>query len=134
MTQEHRRRDTTMQDLGLTDKSAVTGAAANAGCGCGSGGACACGGHGQAHGQAHGGHHATAPATAATQSFEVAGMTCEHCVASVTEELSALDGVETVAVDLKPGSSSTVVVGASRALSGAEVRAAVEDAGYTLAH
>jgi len=116
-----------MQDLGLTAKSAPT----SAGCGCGGGGACACGGHGASHGHAHGGHHASA---AATQSFEVAGMTCEHCVASVTEELSALDGVETVSVDLKPGAASTVLVGASRALSSAEVRAAVEDAGYSLAH
>ena len=122
-----------MQDLGLTAKS--TAATGGCGCGGGGGGACACGGHGEAHsqshGHAHGGHHAS---TAATQSFDVAGMTCEHCVASVTEELSALDGVESVAVDLKPGTASTVVVGASRALSSAEVRAAVEDAGYTLAH
>lgn len=114
----------TMQDLGLTDKSAT----ATSGCGCGGGGACACGGHGAHH--AHGDEHATG----AGQRFEVAGMTCEHCVASITEELSALDGVEAVSVDLKPGAASTVVVNASRALSGAEVRAAVEDAGYTLAH
>jgi copper chaperone CopZ len=108
-----------MHDLGLTDISAT-----DAGCACGGAG---CGGH--AHGAGHAGHHA-----AAGQRFEVAGMTCEHCVLSVTEELSALDGVEAVSVDLKPGEASTVVVSASRALSGAEVRAAVEDAGYTLAH
>jgi copper chaperone len=122
-----------MQDLGLTDKNA----AATSGCGCGGGGACACGGHGESHGhgQAHGAGHAHGAGIAKLgQRFEVAGMTCEHCVASVTEELSALDGVQAVAVDLKPGAASTVVVNASRALSGAEVRAAVEDAGYTLAH
>lgn len=114
-----------MQDLGLKDISASGG-----GCACGGAG---CGGHAEAHGEhdAHGGHH-TAAGTG--QRFEVAGMTCEHCVASITEELSALDGVEAVSVDLKPGAASTVVVDASRALSGAEIRAAVEDAGYTLAH
>ena len=109
-----------MIDLGLKDISASGG-----GCACGGAG---CGGH--AHGSAHGDHHGTASG----QSFEVAGMTCEHCVMSITEELSALDGVEAVSVDLHPGAASTVVVNASRALSGAEVRAAVEDAGYTLAH
>ncbi len=123
------------QDLGLTAKSAPSSASATSGCGCGGGGACACGGHGahHAHGDqhAHGDHHAAA---GTSQRFEVAGMTCEHCVASITEELSALDGVEAVSVDLKPGAASTVVVDASRALSGAEIRAAVEDAGYTLAH
>ncbi|RIX30812.1 heavy-metal-associated domain-containing protein [Amnibacterium setariae] len=113
-----------MQDLGITDVSA----AATSGCGCGG----ACGGHGGAHG--HGHAHGAAHATAADgQSFAVAGMTCEHCVASVTEELSALDGVDAVAVDLKPGALSTVVVSASRPLGGDEVRAAVEEAGYTLA-
>ena len=115
-----------MQDLGLKDISASSGG----GCACGGAG---CGGH--AHGAAHGDHHAAAHGgTVAGQSFEVAGMTCEHCVMSITEELSALDGVEAVSVDLHPGAASTVVVNASRALSGAEVRAAVEDAGYTLAH
>ena len=63
----------------------------------------------------------------------VAGMTCGHCSAAVTEELTALDGVEGVAVDLRPGALSTVVVTASRPLGGDEVRAAVEEAGYTLA-
>lgn len=112
-----------MQDLGLKDISASSG-----GCACGGAG---CGGHahGGEHGHAHGGQHAEGG-----QSFEVAGMTCEHCVASVTEELSALGGVEAVSVDLHPGAASTVVVNASRALSTEEIRAAVEDAGYTLAH
>jgi copper chaperone CopZ len=114
-----------MQELGLTDVSAT----AKSGCGCGGGGACACGGHSESHASSHGGHHAEA-----AQRFAVAGMTCSHCVSSVTEELSALDGVESVSVDLNPGAVSTVVVNASRALGSAEVRAAVEDAGYTLAH
>ena len=108
--------------LGITDVSAP----AAGGCGCGG----ACGGHG--HGHAHAEQHAAAPAGSG-QTFAVAGMTCSHCVSSVTEELTALDGVEGVAVDLRPGALSTVVVTASRPLGGDEVRAAVEEAGYTLA-
>lgn len=110
-----------MQEIGISDVSA------SAGCGCGG----ACGGHG-GHGHAHGGQHGQAHAGG--QAFGVAGMTCGHCVSSITEELSALDGVEAVSVDLQPGAVSTVVVTASRPLGGNEVRAAVEDAGYTLAH
>lgn len=112
--------------LGITDVSA----AATGGCGCGG----ACGGHGAAHGHgsAHGAAEPTTP-TDAGQRFAVAGMTCSHCVSSVTEELTALDGVQGVAVDLRPGALSTVVVTASRPLDGDEVRAAVEEAGYTLA-
>ena len=114
-----------MQDLGIKDISASGG-----GCACGGAG---CGGHAHgAHQDEHG--HSGASRIDGGQSFEVAGMTCEHCVMSVTEELSALDGVQAVSVDLHPGAASTVVVSASRALTGAEVRAAVEDAGYTLAH
>ena len=110
-----------MQDLGITDISASGG-----GCACGGAG---CGGHAHGGEHAHGAHHEEGG-----QSFQVAGMTCEHCVASVTEELSALGGVEAVSVDLHPGAASTVVVNASRALTAEEIRAAVEDAGYTLAH
>ena len=113
-----------MHELGITDVSAQS----DAGCGCGG----ACGGHGGARAHAHAHGAGQAPA-ADGQSFAVAGMTCEHCVASVTEELSALDGVAGVAVDLRPGALSTVVVSASRPLGGDEVRAAVEEAGYTLA-
>lgn len=35
--------------------------------------------------------------------YSVAGMTCEHCAASVTAELSELDGVTDVAVNLGSG-------------------------------
>jgi copper chaperone CopZ len=62
----------------------------------------------------------------------VSGMTCSHCVSSVTEELSALDGVEDVSVDLAPGGDSRVTVTSARPLADDEVRAAVEEAGYSL--
>ena len=122
-----------MQDLGITDVS-TTATAASGTCGCGGvAGACACGGHGQAHGHAHADEHGHAAAASSGQTYAVAGMTCGHCVSSVTEELSQLDGVESVTVDLHPDALSSVVVTASRSLGDDEVRAAVEEAGYTLA-
>lgn len=63
----------------------------------------------------------------------VSGMTCGHCVMSVTEELTELAGVESVDVDLVAGGVSPVVVTSSRELSADEVEAAVEEAGYTVA-
>lgn len=61
--------------------------------------------------------------------YTVSGMTCGHCVASVTEEVSALDGVTDVAVDLKTGA---VTVTSEKDLDVSAVRAAVEEAGYQL--
>jgi copper chaperone len=62
--------------------------------------------------------------------YTVTGMTCGHCVASVTEEISEIDGVTDVAVDLPTGA---VTVTSSTPLDSADVRAAVEEAGYQLA-
>ncbi|WP_410667614.1 heavy-metal-associated domain-containing protein [Amycolatopsis sp. cmx-4-68] len=65
-----------------------------------------------------------------TTTFTVTGMTCAHCVASVSEEVGAVDGVTGVDVDLPTGA---VTVTSSRAIDDAHVRAAIEEAGYTLA-
>ena len=62
--------------------------------------------------------------------YIVTGMTCAHCVASVTEEISEIDGVSDVAVDLPTGA---VTVTSDRPVDEAQVRAAVEEAGYDLA-
>lgn len=62
--------------------------------------------------------------------YTVTGMTCGHCVASVTEEISEIDGVTDVAVDLPTG---IVTVTTSAPVDRADVRAAVEEAGYQLA-
>jgi len=59
----------------------------------------------------------------------VSGMTCEHCVASVTEELEEVAGVGRVSVDLGTGALS---VTSDRPLDAAVVRTAVEEAGYQL--
>lgn len=67
------------------------------------------------------------------QNLLVNGMTCAHCVASVTEEISAIDGVEGVEVALNAGGASSVTVRSAAPIEPASIRTAVEEAGYTLA-
>lgn len=62
--------------------------------------------------------------------YDILGMTCGHCARAVTDELSALDGVTAVTVDVEAG---TAVVASTAALDRESVRLAVEEAGYTLA-
>ena len=62
-----------------------------------------------------------------TASYTVTGMTCGHCVASVTEEVSQIPGVTAVGVDLESGG---VTVTSEAPVDEAAVRAAVEEAGY----
>jgi len=64
-----------------------------------------------------------------TQSYTVTGMTCAHCVASVTEEVSAIAGVTAVDVDLASGA---LTVTADQPVADEAVRAAVDEAGYAL--
>jgi copper ion binding protein len=64
-----------------------------------------------------------------TRTYTVSGMTCQHCVASVTEEVGELAGVEHVEVVLKTGA---VTVTSNGPLEDADVQAAVEVAGYRL--
>jgi copper chaperone CopZ len=61
--------------------------------------------------------------------YAVTGMTCAHCVAAVTEEVSAVPGVEHVSVTLESG---TLLVRGDE-VSDDAVRAAVAEAGYTVA-
>ncbi len=65
-----------------------------------------------------------------TATFTVVGMTCGHCVNSVTEEVSSVQGVTAVDVDLDSG--ALTVTGEAAVDEGA-VRAAVEEAGYSVA-
>lgn len=74
----------------------------------------------------------TAAAGTPGEAFLVDGMTCGHCVSSVTEELSTIDGVTAVSVDLQAGGTSTVTVESAHPLSVEAVRAAVSEAGYSL--
>ena len=64
-----------------------------------------------------------------TARYLVEGMTCAHCVAAVTEELTALDGVEDVGVDLQAGTTSSVTVTSTRPLARDDVEAALTEAG-----
>ncbi len=102
---------TTINDLGLAD--------ANSGCSCSP----------AAHSDA-----VTAPAqeSAVTKDYFVTGMTCSHCVASVTEELSAVAGIEGVEIDLQAGGESRVSISSTTPVDPDVVRAAVEEAGYQL--
>ena len=67
-----------------------------------------------------------------TQSYPVTGMTCGHCVASVTEEIQEIEGVRQVDVDLVADGTSTVTVTSDRPLEGTAVESAVTEAGYRL--
>ena len=64
------------------------------------------------------------------QTWTVTGMTCGHCVASVTEEVSAVPGAKDVDVDLSTG---LLTVDSDQPLDDQAVRAAVEEAGYQVA-
>jgi copper ion binding protein len=65
-----------------------------------------------------------------TSTYVVKGMTCGHCVKSVSTEVGALAGVSGVDVDLASG---RVTVTSEQPLDRAAVQAAVEEAGYELA-
>ena len=62
--------------------------------------------------------------------YTVQGMTCGHCVSSVTEEVGQIAGVRAVDVDLPTGK---VTVTSDNDLDVDDVRAAVTEAGYQLA-
>ena len=72
----------------------------------------------------------TSDATTSTgiRTFAVTGMTCGHCVSSVTAEVGKVAGVEDVAVDLDSGQVRVTGSG----YTDAEIAAAVDEAGYTL--
>ena len=62
--------------------------------------------------------------------YEVVGMTCDHCVRAVTEEVGAVTGVSQVTVDLLAG---RVRVTTEETVPVVKIREAVEEAGYALA-
>ena len=61
--------------------------------------------------------------------YIVEGMTCEHCAASVSEEVGEVDGVSNVVVDLAAGRLEVM----GEDFSDADVRDSVEAAGYRIA-
>jgi copper chaperone CopZ len=68
-----------------------------------------------------------------TATYDVQGMTCGHCASAVSDEISALEGVRSVNVDLVAGGVSTVRVTSDAPLTDDAVAAALDEAGdYTL--
>ncbi len=64
-----------------------------------------------------------------TNTYTVTGMTCGHCVSSVTEEVQEIPGVEDVQVVLETGA---VTITSTDPIDSAAIKAAVEEAGYPL--
>lgn len=64
-----------------------------------------------------------------TATYTVSGMTCSHCVSSVTEEVTGIPGVTDVQVDLASGA---VTITSEAPVEESAVKAAVDEAGYEL--
>jgi copper chaperone len=64
--------------------------------------------------------------SSATRTYVVSGMTCDHCVLSVTEEVVEVTGVDGVSVDLASGALQVTGDG----FADGAVKAAVAEAGY----
>ena len=65
----------------------------------------------------------------ADKTYTVTGMTCAHCVSSVSQEVAKVAGVRGVEVDLTSGK----VTVAGEGFNDEQIRVAVDEAGYTLA-
>ncbi|WP_404287509.1 heavy-metal-associated domain-containing protein [Glutamicibacter arilaitensis] len=64
--------------------------------------------------------------------LKISGMTCGHCVASVTEELKEIANVQNVEIILDAKGISTVIVSATGTIGQEKIRQAIDEAGYTL--
>ncbi|ANP74750.1 Putative heavy metal binding protein (plasmid) [Cryobacterium arcticum] len=102
----------TQKDLGLTDSS------------------CSCSSHAGSHSGESEASPAIVQSSRTTSTFHVAGMTCSHCVSSVTSEVGQVAGAERIDVDLVPGGLSVVTVSGSNPVDHAAVVAAIDEAGY----
>ena len=66
--------------------------------------------------------------------YQVTGMTCEHCARAVTSEIESLHGVTAVTVALVPGGESAVTVTSAAPLPAQTLQKALDEAGdYHLA-
>jgi copper chaperone len=62
--------------------------------------------------------------------YSVPDVSCEHCVSAITGELTQIDGVEDVKVDLE---SKTVTVTASESVAEDRIREGIDEAGFDIA-
>jgi copper chaperone len=67
--------------------------------------------------------------TSETLNYSVPGVTCEHCRTAITKEVGVVTGVQSVEVDLE---QKRVDI-RGQTLSDADVRAAIDEAGYDIA-
>jgi len=65
-----------------------------------------------------------------TTEYVVTGMTCQHCVSSVSEEVGAVSGVTDVRVDLESGQ---LIVTSDEEIPFESIETAVDEAGYSVA-
>lgn len=65
-----------------------------------------------------------------TSTYTVQGMTCGHCVNSVSEELKKIDGVSNVDIDLASGK---VEISSENKIEQSLIEDAVSEAGYEVA-
>lgn len=72
------------------------------------------------------------PAGPVRTELRIQGMTCGHCVASVSEELHELEAVTAVDITLVAHGTSTAVITSTTAPDDAALRAAIDEAGYEL--
>jgi len=69
-----------------------------------------------------------------TTTHGLTGLTCGHCVNAVTEEVSEIDGVTDVEVELVAGGTSTLTITAEGEVPADALAAAIDEAGdYRLA-
>jgi copper chaperone len=64
-----------------------------------------------------------------SMTYQVTGMTCEHCVHAVTEEIESLAGVSAVTVTLVPGGESAVTITSDGPIPTEAVATALDEAG-----
>ena len=63
---------------------------------------------------------------------DVEGMTCQHCVTAVTSEVEEIPGVTEVSIAVEPEGTSRVTVTSDSYVSEEALKAAIEEAGYTM--
>jgi len=74
---------------------------------------------------------AAAAAQGQSYALEVDGLACPFCAYGIEKQLRRVEGVEAIDVDVKAG-RVVVTLAQGRALSEAQARKAIEDAGFTL--